>query len=421
MKRTISVMALVLLAAASYAGQARLAAMPGSSEFLLDDGDIFAHPTLAAYYYRNLSADLGADTSGLASNSSLLATYAGPEQSWGVAGLAINHGSPAQRSFTLYLDPCADSLFTNNLIERLQNHGAAYNLPDIPLPGRELDLIFTRRLNESWSWGVRLERASGQTAYSYSEVATDASSSATGLTLSAGYEPSDDMRGDLGISYVRLSCQSNYSLSALDSSQHLTSRGLGHISGRGRLFYNLNNDMVLVPLVSFSYLDLGYDYDKNFTLVVAGGGTKASGFRLGCGWQYRPDSKATFVAGLSTGAEDTTASDSLVYSLLEYHSSAWVTAISLGLEYSLNGWLTARLGGSQELLARSLERTLTDGTVIKTEEYSEPYRLGLGLALRLRGLVMDLEVNPKLLYSGGQLVSGSEHWPVARASLNFRY
>jgi hypothetical protein len=404
-----------------FASQARRDALPGVSGFILDDGDIFSQPSLTTFYYRALVADLGADTASIAAKSSVLAVYANQEQTFGVVGLASNNSSPALNALKNYLDPCADSSYTANLVERLQDYGVAANLPLVPQPGREYDLIYARRLNDDWTAGIRVERASGRTSYSYTTVANDAASSATGITLAAGYEPSDQLRADLGVSYVNFSFQSNFSLTDLDSSQHLASDGMGCLSGCGRLFLNLNEDMVLVPAFKFSYFDLGYAYDKNFTLQVAGGGTEATGIHFGCGWQYRPDNKVTLLAGVWTGAEDSTAEDTLIYHLKKYDHSSWVTSLGLGIEYSLNGWLTARLGGCQNLVASSLSRTFMDDTELETKAYTEPYELGLGLGFRLRGFVMDVELNPKLLYSGGQLASGSKHWPVSRASLSFRY
>ncbi len=417
---------LVLLIVLAAFGQAQATAtrqesLPGISAFTLDDQDMFNQPSLAPFYYRAAIVDLSPDSSQITGQSSVLLTYANREQTFGVIGLAVNYRSDAAQSLINYINPFVDTLGIGiNLIDKIKDNGQGLNLPLIPELGSEYGLIYARKLGE-WTAGARVEHSFGQSSYSYSNVENLASCLVTGLTLGLGYEPSDAIRVDAGLSYSKLSFESSYTLSLLDSTESMNSKGLGYLAFSSRAFLSLNEEMVLVPLINFSYFDLGYDYAKNYTLVTAGGTNQSTGLFLGCGWQFRPDNRMTLLAGLGYGYQNIKINDSLVYHTRQEKTTASYPAITAGVEANLTGWLTVRLGAEKKILSQSSTSDFFDNTILVTKTVTQPYELNLGLALKMRGFTMDLMLNPKQIYSGGNIASGSKDWPFTRASLVYRF
>ncbi|MDO9390737.1 MAG: hypothetical protein Q7U71_03075 [bacterium] len=416
----------ILLAVLAVFGQSqatvtRQVSMPGISAFTLDDRDIFNQPSLLPFYYRAAIVDLSGDSSKITGQSSVLLTYADREQTFGVMGLAVNHRSDAAQNMIGFINPFVDTLGIGiNLIDKIKDNGLGLNLPLIPELGSEFDLIYARKFGDRTA-GIRLEHSLGQSSYSYSNVENQASCAVTGLTLGLGYEPSDAIRVDAGLSYGKLSFESSYTLSLLDSTESMNSKGLGYLAFSSRAFLSLTEEMVLVPAVNFNYFDLGYDYAKNYTLVTAGGTNQSTGLFLGCGWQFRPDNRMTLLAGLGYGFQNLKINDSLVYHTRQEKTTASYPAITAGVEANLTGWLTARLGAEKKILSQSVTKDFFDNTTLATKTITHPYELNLGLALKMRGLTMDLMLNPKLIYSGGNIASGSKNWPFTRASLVYRF
>ncbi|MBI4727194.1 autotransporter domain-containing protein [candidate division TA06 bacterium] len=428
-KFNILLILLAVLAAfgKSHATATRQESLPGISAFMLDDQDIFNQPSLTPFYYRAAIVDLSGDSSRITGQSSALLTYANREQTFGVIGLAVNYRSEAAQNLINYINPFVDTLgIDENLVDKIRDNGLGLNLPPIPQLGSEYDLIYARKLRD-WTAGARAEHSFGQSSYSYSHVENQANCSVTGLTLGLGYDPSDAVRIDAGLSYGRLSFESSYTLSMpdplsiLNSTESLKSKGLGYLAFSSRAFLSLNEEMVLVPLVDFKYFDLGYDYAKNYTLVTAGGTDQSTELFLGCGWQYRADNRMTLLAGLGYGYQSRTIKDSMVYHSLQEKSIASYPSITAGVESNITGWLTVRVGAEKKILSQSFTTDFFDNTTLVEKTVTQPYDLALGLALKMRGLTMDLMLNPKLIYSGGNIASGSRNWPLTRASLVYRF
>ncbi|MDO9067966.1 MAG: autotransporter outer membrane beta-barrel domain-containing protein [Deltaproteobacteria bacterium] len=419
-----AVVAFLLVLSTSTKSQAtatRQESMPGISAFTLDDQDIFNQPSLIPFYYRAAIVDLSGDSNRITGQSSVLLTYADREQTFGVIGLAVNHRSDAAQNLISYINPFVDTLGIDiNLIDKIKDNGLGLNLPLIPELGSAFDLIYARRFGDRTA-GIRLEHSLGQSSYSYSNVENQASCAVTGLTLGLGYEPSDAVRVDAGLSYGKLSFESSYTLSLPDSTESINSKGLGYLAFSGRAFLRLNEEMVLVPLINFSYFDLGYDYAKNYTLVTAGGTNQSTGLFLGCGWQFRPDNRMTLLAGLGYGYQNMKINDSLVYHTRQEKTTSSYPAITAGVEANLTGWLTVRLGAEKRILSQSVAKDFFDNTTLVEKSITQPYELNLGLAVKNRGFTLDLMVNPKLIYSGGNIASGSKNWPFTRASLAYRF
>ena len=417
---------LILLAVLAAFGIAQATAtrqesMPGISAYTLDDQDIFNQPSLAPFYYRAAIVDLSGDSSRITGQSSVLLTYANREQTFGVIGLAVNYRSDAAKQLMRYINPFVDTLGIGiNLVDKIKDNGLGLNLPLIPELGSAFDLIYARKFGDKTA-GIRLEHSFGQSSYSYSNMENQASCAVTGLTLGLGYDPSDAVRIDAGLSYGKLSFESSYTLSLLDSTESINSKGLGYLAFSSRAFLNLNEEMALVPAVNFNYFDQGYDYAKNYTLVTAGGTNQSAVLFLGCGWQFRPDNRMTLLAGLGFGYQKLTINDSLLYHSLQEKTIASYPSITAGVESNLTGWLAVRLGAEKKILSQSVTKDFFDGTSLATKTITQPYELNLGLALKMRGFTMDMMLNPKLIYSGGNIASGSKNWPFTRASLVYRF
>jgi hypothetical protein len=425
MKNSMIIIAALLVIPAVYgkahATATRKESLPGISAFVLDDQDIFNQPSLIPFYYRAVIVDLSADSNRITGQSSALLTYANREQTFGVIGLAVNYRSEAAQHLNGYINPMVDTLgISINLVDKIKDNGLGLSLPLIPELGSEYDLIYARKYGE-WTAGARLEHSFGQVSYSYSNVENQASCSVTGLTLGLGYDPSDAVRADAGLSYGRLSFESSYTLSQPDSTENLKSKGLGYLAFTGRAFLSLNDEMVMVPLVDLKYFDLGYDYDKNVTLINAGGQDQSTSLFLGCGWQYRPDNRMALLAGLGFGYQNQTVKDSLVRHSLQDKITSSYPSINIGAEANLTDWLVMRVGAEKRILSQNITITDFNNAAMVNKTVTQPYQLNLGMAVKNRGFNLDLMLNPKLIYSGGNLASGSKNWPFARASLTYRF
>ena len=426
MKIRINILMLLLVLSAFGRLQAtatRQESLPGISAFLLDDQDIFNQPSLMPFYYRAAIVDLSADSSQITGQSSVLLTYADREQTFGVIGMAVNHRSDAAGQLIGYINPFTDTLgIAINLIDRIKDNGLGLSLYLIPESGSEYNLIYARKIGD-WTSGAGVGHSSGQISHSGFNVENRAGSSATGLTLGLGYDPSDALRVDAGLTYERLSFESNFTATLADSTatENVKSKGLGYLAFSGRAFLNLNEEMVLVPLLSISYFDLGYEYSQNYNLLSPPGKNKSTDLFLGCGWQFRPDNRMTLLAGLGFGYQAKTINDSLVYHSRQEKTTNKYPSITAGLESNLTSWLVMRIGAEKRLLSQSATITDFDDSSTVDKTVTQPYGLNLGLAVKNRGFTLDLTVNPKLIYSGGNIASGSKNWPFTRASLAYRF
>ncbi|GEM_PF-1426352 len=431
LKRTL----IFLLAAAALAVRpaaatgSRASALAGASDFVLDDSQIHAWPCRAPLYYRALIAELGVDGSRVSDQSSVAGYYSDQERSLGVIGLAVNRRTAAQEALAGYIRRTyvtAGVSAQANIIERfkLRAGGRGAGLRHIPAPGGGIELSYARSFGD-WTPGLRIERSRAEDSENITGSAGEASAGVTGVTLSAGYQPRDGLRADAALEYAGHSFSSRFTLDAAGYEERLEADAARTIGARARAFYSLGDEMTLVPRLALERSTLGYAYSQSDTGRGAAGTMTATDFALGAGWLYSPNPRYTVIAAADLGYAAATVADSLVVGDpgdVKSVSKTWtVPAVHLGLETQLTRWLAARIGGSKRISSTEIVTDYSTGEAKTVRRTSDSYRLGCGLGFRIGGFALDLAVNPEVLYSGGNVLSGSKTWPVSQVSMIYRY
>ncbi|MDQ7798772.1 MAG: hypothetical protein RDU76_07510 [Candidatus Edwardsbacteria bacterium] len=426
MKKTfiLAFIAVGLLAMPAGATETRVLSLSGASDYVWDNSNVFTYPSVGPLYYRSMVAELGDEGSDVASQSSVWLLYADQEQSFGVAGLAINRHSAGYGQLLDHLLPVQNDSFSVDIITRLQDRGLGQRLTVIEEPKASYDLLYSRRFDKI-TGGILLGRSAWSGLDSYSGEERKADAGITELGLGVGYEPGENLRADATVSYNHFSFGSSYSYSGQDSAQEFRSDGSQRLAFDGRIFYALNEDMVIVPLVKAGYTDLAYRYTQNGDTNSAAGSNETTQFLLGCGWNYQFRNHLKLIAGADLGYSKSLIEDSLIVGspgeIKEVITEWTFPAFHLGLEANLADWITVRLGATQSVVSVKHSIDFADGTSSRSESSEQPYQLNLGLTLKTGNLNLDLLVNPELLYSGGNIASGSKTWPATSAALSYRF
>ncbi|MDI6740004.1 MAG: hypothetical protein QME74_06530 [Candidatus Edwardsbacteria bacterium] len=431
MKRIILLLAAIILLVSPYAfaTESRVSSLAGASNYLLDDSQIYSWPCRAPLFYRAVIAELGVDGSRISSQSSVSALYANQEQTFGVIGLAVNRRTDAQSRLCDYIYHTYTTggvPVQANVIDRLKQNGwgRGSGLREIPVPGGGLEMLYAKKLGD-WTPGLRIERCADENTENITGSAGEAASSVTGITLSAGYEPKDALRADLSLAYAGYSFSSRFTLDAAAYEEKFESDGARMVAGQALVFYDLNDEMTLVPRLSISYANLGYAYTQSDTSRNAEGKTSTLDLVLGSGWRYMPGPKYTVAAALEIGHHSSKTVDSLIMGEHGDTKSAetrWdLPTVHLGLETQLTRWLNVRIGGSKYVSSTEIKTDYSDQTSNTKKLSSDRYQLGCGMGIRIGGFLLDLTVNPELLYSGGNVLSGSKTWPVNQVSILYRF
>lgn len=429
MTRTIAlvIISALLAPAGALATGARGTSLAGASDYLIDDGQVYDWPCRTPLFYRAVIAELGVDGTRISDRSSVAAFFSDQERTLGVIGLSVNRTGSAQAALGGYLDHVyvTDTVSVRaNVIERLNQRGLGAGLRDIPAPAGGIELLYARTFGD-WTPGLRIERSAAQNTEAITGEGREAESAATGVTLSAGYEPRDGLRADASLEYAAGSFSSRFTLDAAGYSESFASDNSRSVAARARVFYRLNDEMTLVPRLALVNSRMGYAYTQSDTGHNASGSSAATELAMGVGWQYAPNPRYALVAALELGYRSEDIADSLIMGDPgDVTTTATVLALPvahLGLEAQLTRWLTLRLAGTKRIASAEIVTDYSDQGS-RTRKFSDDaYQLGCGVGIRIGGLALDLSVNPELLYSGGKLLSDSGTWPVSQASLIYRY
>lgn len=408
----------------AWATETRVLSLSGASNYVWDNSNVFIFPSVGPLYYRSMVAELGDDGSEAASQSSVWLLYSNEEQSFGVAGLAVNHHSAGYGKLLDYLIPVRNDVFSVDIITRLQDRNLGRHLMVIEEPKASYDLLYSKKFGKI-TGGILLGRSAWSGLNSYSGEERKADAGIIDFSLGIGYEPRENLRADATVSFNHFSFGSSYSFAGQDSAQEFRSDGSKRLAFDGRIFYALNEDMVIVPLLKASYADFGYQYTQNGDSNSAAGSSETTEFVLGCGWNYQFRNHLKLIAGVDLGYKKALVQDSLIVGSpgdVKQSITEWTfPAFHLGMEANLANWITARLGATQSVVSGKQNRDFTDGTSSRSESSEQPYQFNMGLTFKAGNLNLDLLVNPELLYSCGNIASGSKTWPATSAALSYRF
>ncbi len=413
-----------LLAAPALATETRVLSLSGAADYVWDNSHVYKFPSVTPLYYRSVMAELGEEGGLVHSRSSVGLLHADEEQSFGVVGLAVNRRSAGYQALLDYLTPVRNDTFSVDIVTRLQDRNLARRLMIIWEPAASYQGLYARKIG-AYTGGIMIGRSAWSALDGYGDEERKANSGALDLTLGLGYEPQDNLRADVALAYSHLSFGSSYAVAGQDSAQNLSSDGAFRLALDGRMFYALNEDMVIVPRLKIVRTDMGYSYWQEGDSLLAKGSTKSTGLELGCGWNYQYRSHLKLVAGLDLGYSKTVIEDSLVAGFpgdVKHSSTVWAfPGWHLGMEANLREWVTARMGATQRAVSTTELTDYTDGASRRKEDASQPYDFNAGLTFKMSNLALDLLLNPEIIYSGGNLASGSKTWPVASAALGYRF
>jgi len=423
-KKTAILLSLVLYASISLATETRVLSLSGAANYVWDNSNVFMFPSICPLYYRSMVAELGDDGGNVTTNSSAYLLFANEEQSFGVMGLGVNHRSLGHYQLTDYLTPVRNDVISIDIITRLQDRNLGQHLMEIASPQASYDLLYSRKFNKI-TGGILLGRSAWSGLTGYSDEERKANSGTLEFGLGVGYEPKDNLRADAAISFNSFSFGSSYSITGQDSAQDFKSDGSVGLSFGGRIFYAPNEDMVIVPLLKASYVNFGYQYDQNSDSAIAEGKSQTTEILLGCGWNYQFRNHLKLIAGSDLGYKKTSIQDSLIVGSpgeTRENITEWTfPAFHLAMEANLTNWATIRVGATQNVLSTKRTVDYLDGTSSRTESSGQPYQLNMGLTLRTGNLNLDLLINSEMLYSGGNIASGSKTWPANSVALSYRF
>jgi hypothetical protein len=407
-----------------FATETRVASMAGASRYVWDNSNVFIYPSVSTLYYRSMVAELGDEGREVASQSSAWLLFANEEQTFGVTGLAVNHRSECYNRMLDYLIPLKNDVYQVDLITRLQDRNLGGHLMNIEQPKASYDLLYAKKIGK-YTGGLILGRSSWSGTEAYSGEERKASSGLTEINLGLGYEPNDNIRADGALSFGIISFGSSYSIAGQDSAQEFKSNGAKKLAFDGRLFYALNEDMVIVPILKISYTGISYQYIQNSDSNATEGNSETTDILLGCGWNYQYRNHLKLIVGADIGYSKSIIEDSLIIGSpgdVKENNTLWTfPALNLALEANLTNWAIARIGATQSINSVKKILDYSDGTSSRTESSEQPYQLSMGLTLKKGNLNLDLLVNPEMLYSGGNIASGSKTWPASSAALSYRF
>jgi hypothetical protein len=413
-----------LLAASALASETRVLSLSGAADYIWDNSHVYNYPSVAPLYYRLVMAELGEEGSLVHSRSSVGLFYADEEQSFGVVGLAVNRRSAGYQALLDYLTPVRNDTFSVDIVTRLQDRNLGRRLMIIAEPIASYHGLYARKIG-AYTGGILIGRSGWSALDGYGDEERKAGSGALDLTLGLGYAPQDNLRADAALAYSHLSFSSSYAVAGQDSAQNLSSDGAFRLVLDGRMFYALNEDMVIVPRLKIIRTDIGYSYTQGGDSLSAKGSTTSTNLELGCGWNYQYRSHLKLVAGLDLRYSKTVIGDSLIVGFpgdVKHSSTVWAfPGWHLGMEANLREWVTARVGATQRAVSATEVTDYADGTSRQTEDASQPYDFNAGLTFKMGNLNLDLLLNPEIIFSGGNLASGSKTWPVASAALGYRF
>jgi hypothetical protein len=433
MRKTLAVMAaLVMLfgvANVTFATQARIASLGKAWMYDGDFEDIYFYPNLIAQYPRMVVAELGTYPAMFQYYGSAAVTFANEEQTWGVAGLDINHAITGEDDFYEYLT------WLN-----AATNAALHFHSDVPMFDNKWHLFYARNVG-GLSAGLHIARAAGSYTFTESDTVCgylqrefEGSSGIWDFNFGLGYSPMENVEANLGFSFktYSFSAEENYSWpmatpAITPVNNTLESDGGSWMDMALQVMYGMTENFKLVPTAGLSMSSIGFKTTYSDTANHPEKGTVSSSeFWAGFGANYTPVENVRILGGIDFAYRSTTVEDSFVIGTPgdkeTKYSEFLFPGFSAAVEADVVKWLTVRLGASKEIAKNtSTYSSAVDNYESETTNTTAEYNFGFGLAFKFNRLNIDVKVNDDQPFTTGYLMSGISGEPFTQVSATYKF
>ncbi len=415
MRKTLAIFAafimLLGIANMAVATQTRVNTLGKAWMYDGDFEDIYFYPNAMISYPRMMVGELGTFPTDFQNNGSAAITFANEEQTWGVAGLDINHAITNEDGFNALLT-------------------GAFGMAPV---SNKWHLFYAKNIG-GLSAGLHIARAAYASTYTYSDTlstlgtpAEDNESSAGiwDFNFGLGYSPMENMEANLGFSFKTYSFLYEENLTwpgvtpaVTPYTETIESDGGSGIDVALQVMYGMSDNFKLVPTAGLSMSSIGYKISDTDTLILPdlqGGEMSTFDFWAGFGANYTPIENVRVIGGLDFGISSTTIEDTMgvlgtTAGLTEEKISTFMfPGFSAALEADVLKWLTIRLGASKDIAKNTTTTTTSANTETETTYTSADYHFGFGLGFKFNRLNIDVKVNDNAPYSLGYFMSGIDN------------
>jgi len=422
MRRSLTILAAVVMllgiANVTFATQARVNSLGKAWMYDGDFEDIYFYPNAITGYPRMIVTELGDDPALVQYYGSAAITFANEEQTWGVAGLDINHAITNEAEFNTVL-----GLF-----------GMA--------PVNNKWHLFYGRNMSGLSVGAHIARAAYASTYTSSDTVSgtlhEDNSHSAGIwdfNFGLGYSPMENMEANLGLSFKTYSFSDEMNWTWPGAVPAITpyTETLENDGGSGidvalQILYGMSDNFKLVPTAGISTGSIGYELSSSDTLIQPslGGEMSTFGFWAGFGANYTPVENVKIIGGLDFGISSSTIEDTTgvlgTAGLTEEKTSTFMfPGFSAAVEADVLKWLTLRIGASKDISKTTITTTDPANAEEETSYTSAAYQFGFGLGFKFNKLNIDVKVNDSQPFSAGYLMSGVPGEPFTQVSATYKF
>jgi hypothetical protein len=432
MRKALTILAAVVMllgiASVSFATQTRVASLGKAWMYDGDFEDIYLYPNAVASYPRMMVAELGTFPAAFPYYGSAALTFANEEQTWGVAGLDINHGITGEADFYEYL----------TWVNGATNAALHYH-NTIALFNNKYHLFYARNLG-GLSVGMHIARAAGSETEKFSDtVAANAdyeiegSSGIWDFNFGVGYSPMENMEANLGFSFKTYSFSGteDFSWPGLTPAMNPVSNKLESDGGSGmdialQVLYGMSDNFKLVPTAGLTTRSFGFktSYSDPANLPEKGSYSSTE-IWAGFGGNYTPMENVRIMGGLdfsylSESIEDTFVLGNPGDKETKY-STFMFPGFSAALEADVLKWLTIRVGANKEIAKATDKQSWTDNAELETTSSTADYEFMFGLAFKFNKLNIDVKLNDNAPYTAGYMFSGIAGEPFTQVSATYKF
>lgn len=433
MRRSLTILAAVAMllgiANVTFATQARVNSLGKAWMYDGDFEDIYFYPNAITGYPRMIVTELGDDPALVQYYGSAAITFANEEQTWGVAGLDINHALTGEADFKQTVTDINTAFGPVPVI-------GGDVLPHID---NKWHLFYARNMG-GLSAGLHIARASAARTYKDSDTITgnpqDEFENSAGIwdfNVGLGYSPMENMEASFGFSFKTYSFSGEFNETYPGASPAITpySETLESDGGSGidvalQILYGMSDNFKLVPTAGISMGSIGYKTSFSDTTIHPFGGEKSTfGFWAGFGANYTPVENVRVLGGLDFGISSETIEDTMGVLGAGYAeektSSFLFPGFSAAVEADVLKWLTLRVGASKDIAKITNTTTTTANAETENTYTSAAYQFGFGLGFKFNKLNIDVKVNDSQPFNAGYLMSGVPGEPFTQVSATYKF
>lgn len=242
--------------------------------------------------------------------------------------------------------------------------------------------------------------------------------SARYLEIAAGFS-SDNYDVGLGLEFP--SIKSERITLPPDSVKTLKDEWSGTgINLSGRYFYELNEKMQAVPVLTFGTASTTQKTDQPGTLPQLETDFSTLIFNLGVGLHYQLDEDNLIILALDPLGIVKTTSD--VKDFGETITTRTILPrLYLGVEAKIKKGIVGRVGANRSYETRKTEFKPAEGDGSETSFQTSPYNVSFGLGIKMGKFLIDLDINDGMFFEGPNFISGQLRDMANRVSISYLF